>query len=212
MGFYYKNKYDTVLNFDNKGGGISDASFYSEGIQLINNENIVFDFTDYIQSYSVGDILLETDDDEIIDDNDSNLVKAELEGHLGLEIDGINAMDCLYKITIDCKDGNIITANRPTDGNSSWLIITHKPYFNNETYYNLPDNKSTWPTIDITLYNLYGSKIRNTIKIPFRLKKSSYTQSGIKLKLVAANITNDNKVAYIFNDENNNQLILAKKV
>lgn len=207
MGFYHENKYQTVLNFDNKGGAIHDLSFYSDGIELINNEDTIFDFTDYIQDYATGDILLEEDDiltpeeDVILIENQNNIA-------LNLEADGFTSRDCLYKITIDCKDGNIITSNR--NGKTSWLTITHKPYFITDEYYNLPeDDKSKWPTIDITLYNLYGFK--SSIQIPFRLRKSSYTQSGIKLKLIAANITNDNKISYVFNDENNNQLILAKR-
>jgi hypothetical protein len=203
MGFYYKNNYDTVLTFNNKSGE-SDSSFYSEGIELINNEPVTFDFSDYVQNYSVGDILLEIDTEETND----VVLHEKSDSALGLEAEGFLAADCLYKITIDCKDGTIIVLDRPTDKNPAWLKTTHTPFFSNEEYYNLSDDISTWPTIDIIIFNLYG--IRNNIKVPFRLKKSSFTQSGIKLKLIAANITNNNKVAYIFNDENNNQLILAK--
>lgn len=208
MGFYHDNKYQTVLIFDNKGGSVEDSHFYSNGIELINNENTIFDFSNYIQNYAVGDILLEVDDIETPEE-DTILTEKDTSVSVALETDGFTSYDCLYKITINCKDGNILTSNKKGDGDLSWLKITYKPYFVTDEYYNLTDDISTWPTIDITLYNLYGFK--NIIHIPFRLRKSSYTQSGIRLKLIAANITNDNKISYIFNDENNNQLILAKR-
>lgn len=63
--------------------------------------------------------------------------------------------------------------------------------------------------IIIKIYNLYG--FEDVIKIPFTVFQTSSQHQGIELKLVTANISNDKRVSYIFNNITENQLILAQR-
>lgn len=196
MGYYYNDKYSSILDFNNDKG---KDYLYQKGIILINNENTIFDFSNYTQNREMN---------AIIKENKPNPnVFTEKETNLLVENSGLAIKDCLFKIIIDYKDGTIESLNKPDNNSTDWLKTTHKFSFTGDEYYNLSSNVSTWPTIDITLYNLYGFK--DEISIPFKLKKASFNQSNTKLKLISANIRNDNKIAYTFLDENTNQIILT---
>ena len=143
---------------------------------------------------------------EEIKKTNSNVL-TERQTNLLVENSGLEVKDCLFKIIIDYKDGTIESLNKPDNNSTDWLKTTHKFSFMGDEYYNLSSDVSTWPTIDISLYNLYGFK--DEISIPFKLKKASFNQSNTKLKLISANIRNDNKIAYTFLDENTNQIILT---
>jgi hypothetical protein len=196
MGYYYNDKYSSILDFNNS----EDKDYlYQKGIILINNENTVFDFSNYTQHREMNAIIKEN----IPNRN----VFTEKETNLLVENSGLAIKDCLFKIIIDYKDGTIESLNKPDNNSTDWLKTTHKFSFTGDEYYNLSSDVSTWPTIDISLYNLYGFK--DEISIPFKLKKASFNQSNTKLKLISANIRNDNKIAYTFLDENTNQIILT---
>jgi hypothetical protein len=205
MGYYYKDKYSSLLSFDNNEG--KTTSFYPEGIIIINNEEMDLDFADYVQTQVVNNILEEAHTEE--DENNPKVVLTERNTNMLLEAAGFDVKDCLFKVVINYKDGTTDTLTRPSmASDKSWLRTKHKFNFSNENYFNLdPEKIYEWPTLDITLYNLYG--FSSTIKVPFSLKKSSYNQTGIRLKLISANIRNDNKVAYTFLDLNTNQIILT---
>lgn len=205
MGYYYDGKYENTLTFNNNNGTIPNEYFYKKGIEIVNNEEIIFDFSDFIQVENIGNILTEKSTPENV-----KVINSEKTKPMLLETTGFAVEDCLYQITINYKDGHKEKAIRPHNGNKDWLIIKHKFTFNNEDYFNLSSDISTWPTIDINIFNLYG--ISDTIKVPFRLRKASYTQSGIKLKLISANLRNDGKVSYVFSDVNNKQIILANNI
>jgi hypothetical protein len=196
MGYYYNDKYSSILDFNNS----EDKDYlYQKGIILINNENTVFDFSNYTQNREMNAIIKEN----IPNRN----VFTEKETNLLVENSGLAIKDCLFKIIIDYKDGTIESLNKPDNNSTDWLKTTHKFSFTGDEYYNLSSDVSTWPTIDISLYNLYGFK--DEISIPFKLKKASFNQSNTKLNLISANIRNDNKIAYTFLDENTNQIILT---
>lgn len=208
MGYYYNDIYSSLLTFDNTNDtnfdtdeSTNDLTFYPDGIIIINNETIELDFTDFIQTRVMNNILTERATALLTERNTNAL----------LESSGFDVKDCLFKITINYKDGSsdVLTRSSMNDNNdTSWLCVKHKFNFTDEKYFNLdPNDVSNWPTIDITLHNLYGFK--DNIKVPFSLKKSSYNQSNIRLKLISANIRNDNKVAYTFLDLNSNQIILT---
>ena len=55
MGYYYKDKYSSLLSFDNNEG--KTTSFYPEGIIIINNEEMDLDFADFVQTQAVNNIL-----------------------------------------------------------------------------------------------------------------------------------------------------------
>lgn len=195
MGYYYNDKYSTILDFDNTK---KVNNFYQNGIILVNNEDTIFDFSNYIQDIAINNILKE-DNPDILTERTTNLL---------MESAGIAVKDCLFKISINYKDGKIDVLNKPSNNSRDWLKVNHKFAFTTEKYFNLdPGKVHEWPTIDITLYNLYG--FSESIAVPFSLRKSSFNQSNTKLKLISANIRNDNKIAYTFLDENTNQLILT---
>ena len=114
-----------------------------------------------------------------------------------------NAKNTVYKIIIDYGDGTIETINKPfklKQGEDSWLNFEHTFKFTDE-YFAPNANK---PSIIIKIYNF----IQETPEIIDK----EYTINGgenVEIELVAANITNEKNVAYVFKTKNN-QYILGK--
>jgi len=159
---------------------------------IINNDNISDNFITIVNNEKIIFDLSNyryTNDTELheIEDKKSN----------------INPKNCLYKISMDYGDGNIETHVKPIKSSeSSWLIFEHLYAIEDESYFN-KNHK-----IKINLYNLYG--FVDTIEITYNIEKISAQQNGIELRLVSANLRNDKKISYIFNNINKNQLFIAK--
>lgn len=179
MGFYHNNIYQTTLKLVNDNLSIIDNQCYllnGDSINIVNNEKMIFDFSDFIQTI---------DNDASINENPNFKIS-----------------DCLYKIYIDFKDGETVTLQKPIRGNDkSWLLVEHLFTFKKI----LRDE-----TIDIILYNLYGFETK--LKLKFNAKSVSIKNSGIELKLLNSNLSNDKNISYIFNNVTENQLILARNV
>lgn len=191
MGFYYQNNYSNLLNV------VTEAS-YNEGIEIVNNEEVTIDLTNFGIVTETGYISLENAQGLLSDQNNENILAENIFSRVE---------DSLYKIEIDYKDGTVDFASKPINKDINWTTFKHTFKFKDNTY--IGTNNNPYPgTIDITLFNLYGFEI--LIKIPFRLKFESTQNQGIELKLVAANISNTGEISYIFNNTNKNQVFLAR--
>ena len=62
----------------------------------------------------------------------------------------------------------------------------------------------------INVYSIDGKS--NSFAIKYTVDKVSAAQYGLDLNLVNANITNDKNISYIFNDNNNKQIIIAENI
>lgn len=213
MGYYYKNNYETVLNVTNaevsQDKDTSDLYLCNsniEPIEIVNNESIKFDFRKFIQTSNTGSILLENEKEIILNKEQESSIK--LEKNKGEEFDFFILENnfflsetCLYKIIIDFKDGSSVTLQRPIRGkDNSWMVVEHIFNFQNDIENDI---------IDIHLYNLYGFETH--LKLGFKVKRLSLQSQGIELSLVSANMDNEKRVSYIFNDLNENQLLLARR-
>lgn len=213
MGYYYKNNYETVLNVTNtevsQDRNTLDLYLCNsniEPIEIVNNESIKFDFRKFIQASNLGSILLEKETEKLLHKEQESPIRLEKNDgeyfdFFLLENNFFPVEDCLYKIIIDFKDGSSITRQRPLRGkDTSWMVITHT--FNFQT-------SVEEDVIDMHLYNLYGFETH--LKLKFKVKQLSLQSQGIELTLVAANMDNNKNVSYIFNDLNENQLLLARR-
>ena len=110
----------------------------------------------------------------------------------------------VYKIIIDYGDGTVETINKPfklKQDEYSWLNFEHTFKFTDE-YFTPNANKSS--EIIIKIYNFIQEN-------PGEIKKVYNIKGGenVEIELVAANITNEKNVAYVFKTKNN-QYILGK--
>ena len=213
MGYYYKNNYENGLNVTNaeisQDSNTLDLYLCNsniEPIEIVNNESIKFDFRKFIQVSNLGSILLETEREQLLyKEQESPLTSEQKDGEeldfFLLENNFFPVETCLYKIIIDFKDGSSVTLQRPIRGkDNSWMIVEHMFNFQNDIEKD---------TIDIHLYNLYGFETH--LKLGFKVKQLSLQSQGIELSLVSANMDNEKRVSYIFNDLNENQLLLARR-
>lgn len=112
----------------------------------------------------------------------------------------INHDEYIHKIVVYYGDGTNQTINKPIKNNEeNWKKFNHLFSFKE----NINEGN-----IEIKIYNLYGETV--TIIIKFQLKHLSLKEQNIEFSLVSANLCNDKKISYIFNNINKNQLILAK--
>lgn len=106
----------------------------------------------------------------------------------------------IHKITADFGDGCYEVIVKPIKSeNKNWMKFSHRFAFKE-------DIKEG--DIEINVYNLYGESA--TLIIPFQVKQQSLKEQNIEFRLVSANLCNDKKISYVFNNINKNQLILAK--
>lgn len=106
----------------------------------------------------------------------------------------------IHKIVIEYGDGIREVINKPIQNNEeNWKKFTH--------YFAFKDDIEQG-NIEIRVYNLYG-EVR-TILIKFKLKQLTLQEHDIEFRLISANLCNDKKISYVFNNINKNQLILAK--
>lgn len=191
MGFYYQNIYNDTLKVYNQNS-------YNEGIEIVNNESVIIDLKDFSIVSDKGYIAIESTGELMHDQNGENILIEDIFARVE---------ESLYKIEIDYKDGTTDFASKPINKNIDWTTFKHTFNFKDNTF--VGTNNNPYPgTIDITLFNLYGFEIE--IKIPFCLKYESTQNQGIELKLVAANISNNGEISYIFNNTNKNQVFLAR--
>lgn len=183
MGFYLGNTYQTTIDLGENGK-------YTNGIEIANNETIIF---------TAKNVIMYTDDAFLsVEKSDDTLVQESYDTILP-EKSTFKVEKCLYKIKIDYGDGKSSIITRPIKNNdSSWLTFSHHYCFEN-----FEDN-----VIKVTLYNLYGFAVE--MEIPFKIRKSSLQNQGIELELITANLDNSKNVSYVFNEVANNQIILAK--
>lgn len=217
MGFFDKNNnYGEIIFFASKDdvkGQIKKVASTNFGndekfeldllstITIKNNESIIFDFENYN---------LSRDRDYILEEK---LTSSGERPHLTLEDGGDLLMEYaeepylkgIIKIKIDFGDGKNIIQFKPIKNASSvWDKIEHRFAFKNES-----DFTST-KTMNISVYSIDGKS--NSFTIKYKVAKVSAAQYGLDLNLVNANITNDKGISYVFNDNNNKQIIIAENV
>lgn len=217
MGFFdNKNNYGEIIFFasenDVKGQikKVASTNFgndekfeldLSSTITIKNNESIIFDFENYN---------LSRDRDYILEENpasDGERPRLTLEdgGELLMEYTEEPYLKGIIKIIIDFGDGkNIIQFKPIKNPSSAWDKIEHRFAFRNES-----DFTST-KTMNISVYSIDGKS--NSFTITYNVAKVSAAQYGLDLNLVNANITNDKGISYVFNDNNNKQIIIAENV
>lgn len=202
MGYYYKNNYETVLSVNNAELTSKFELCNGETVEIVNNESIKFDFREFKQYSNVGLLLSENEKEIVFNTLEAAPIILEKDDDaIVLEHNYFQSEDCLYKIIIDYKDGNKITLNKPLSGNdNSWMVTEHTFNFHQDIESDI---------IDIYLYNLYG--FQHHVILKFKTKRLSAQSKGIELHLVSANIDNNKNISYVFNNLNENQLILAKK-
>ena len=202
MGYYYKNNYETVLTVSNDTLTSNFELCEGEVVEIVNNESIKFDFKNFKQYSNVGLILSEKEKEIVFNTLQEAPILLEKDSEpFVLEHSYFQSEDCLYKIIIDYKDGERVTLNKPlSKDDNGWLEDEHTFNF---------DKEITEDVIDIYFYNLYG--FLHHVKLKFKTKNLSTYNKGIELSLVSANMDNDKNISYVFNNLNENQLILAKK-
>ena len=203
MGYYTEadNVYSDTYNVVRKDTDIIEyvdntRIIHKPSIIIINNENIIFNFNNYNLYYN--EMLLATEALEYL--RAENLSKLEIEKSNKKSPYG------KIKIEIDYGDGNNETLNKPLTYKSekmfdAWTITEHfynftdKKYFENVNY------------ITFIIKNIEG--IKDKIIIPFIILNSDAINYNVKMDLISANLTNDNRTSFVFNIINDNQLIFA---
>ena len=84
---------------------------------------------------------------------------------------------------------------------NNWNIISHKYNIIDPSYFTKNNE------ITITLINLEG--YADILKLPFTLLQSSGASYGTDFELISANITNEKKISYVFNNKVNSQIIFV---
>lgn len=216
MGFFTSNKnnknYGEIIFFGSQNdvkGQIkrvsttnfgSDEKFdldLSSAIIVKNNESIIFDFDGYS---------LTRDKDYILEENPENILLLEDGSEFLMEYNEDPYLKGIIKISIDFGDGkNIIQFKPIKSSSSSWNKIEHRFAFKNES-----DFTSEEKSMKISVYSIDGKS--NSFTIKYTVDKVSAAQYGLDLNLVNANITNDKNISYIFNDNNNKQIIIAENI
>ena len=217
MGFFTSNKnnknYGEIIFFGSQNdvkGQIkrvsttnfgSDEKFdldLSSAIIVKNNESIIFDFDGYS---------LTRDKDYILEENPENILLLEDGSEFLMEYNEDPYLKGIIKISIDFGDGtNIIQFKPIKSSSSSWNKIEHRFAFKNESDFSTSEEKS----MKISVYSIDGKS--NSFTIKYTVDKVSAAQYGLDLNLVNANITNDKNISYIFNDNNNKQIIIAENI
>lgn len=217
MGFFDKNNnYGEIIFFASKDdvkGQIKKVASTNFGndekfeldllstITIKNNESIIFDFENYN---------LTRDRDYILEEKPTSSgerprLTLEDGGDLLMEYAEEPYLKGIIKIKIDFGDGKNIIQFKPIKNASSvWDKIEHRFAFKNES-----DFTST-KTMNISVYSIDGKS--NSFTIKYKVAKVSAAQYGLDLNLVNANITNDKGISYVFNDNNNKQIIIAENV
>lgn len=217
MGFFDKNNnYGEIIFFASKDdvkGQIKKVASTNFGndekfeldllstITIKNNESIIFDFENYN---------LTRDRDYILEEKPTSSgerprLTLEDGGDLLMEYAEEPYLKGIIKIKIDFGDGKNIIQFKPIKNASSvWDKIEHRFAFKNES-----DFTST-KTMNISVYSIDGKS--NSFTIKYKVAKVSAAQYGLDLNLVNANITNDKGISYVFNDNNNKQIIIAENI
>lgn len=112
----------------------------------------------------------------------------------------INNPQLIHKVLVDFGDDTNVTINKPIKKeDEDWMLFSHR--------FELKEGVETG-NISISVYNLNGEQ--STRNIQFKIRKESLQEQGIEFNLVSANLRNDKKISYIFNNSGKNQLVLAK--
>lgn len=205
MGYYiestniYSDEYNIVREYN-------DVIEYIDGIRvvtkpavvIINNENIKFNFDDYILYYY--DKMLIAQNSKYLSTQDDKKIKVG-------NADFKSPYDKI-KIKIDYGDGNKETLIKPLThskyiltGDNNWSNVTHFYSFNDKKYF------EGTQYITFIIKNIEG--IVDKVIIPFTILTSNAANYNIKMDLVSANLTNDNNVSFVFNILGDNQLVFA---
>lgn len=162
---------------------VSEGTTSEDGsLEIANNKTYSFDLTGYTPSFTDTEKSMVSEEGDLLFFAEKNTV---------------------YKIIIDYGDGTIETINKPfklKQSEDSWLNFEHTFKFTDE-YFAPSANKSS---IIIKIYNFIQEK-------PETIEKKYDINGGenVEIELVAANITNEKNVAYVFKTKNN-QYILGK--
>lgn len=106
----------------------------------------------------------------------------------------------IHKIVADFGDGTTLVLNKPMNSeDDSWMRFSHRFIFGE----NVQSGK-----VVINVYNIYGESGKKELN--FTVKLQTLAEQNIEFRLVSANLCNDKKISYVFNNIDKNQLILAK--
>jgi hypothetical protein len=192
----------------------SDIITYSDNVRyirktpivIINNEDITFNFKNYIlynYDYSIIEELKrsETGIERVFSKEKSENTSIKTEKS------SFESKYSKIKIKIDFGDNTnktLIKSLTPS-GKNSWDIITHHYNFTDKKYFDKEEKYIG--EIRISINNV--ENLKDIVIIPFTIGKASSTIEGLKMNLLSANLTNDNKISFTFNVLNDNQIVFA---
>lgn len=169
MSYFYKNKVYNYYQVTDQSTG--SASIVKDVIEIINNEKILFDFSNLIvHATSVG----------VLNFSDVETIKIRIDW-------GDGNIDRLSKPLISNKSS--IGVYRP----NQWKVIEH--LFNVQKRYEYKTNDAdSLHKIVITAYNSFNDKL--TITIPYKMVYKTLYDLGSEMSLFSSNTTNNNRVSY----------------
>lgn len=185
MSYFSNNKlydYYEVNKFNVGSGYIQEPT-----IEILNNEEILFDFSALdVRASSIG----------ILNYSDVETTKIHIDW-------GDGNVDRISKPLISNK--STIGTYKP----NQWKVIKH--LFNVEKRYQYKtDDTKYLPKIKITAYNSIDDRF--VIEIPYKILYKTLYDIGSEISLFSANTTNTNKVSYTLKQKNSDSLIVLNSL
>ena len=101
------------------------------------------------------------------------------------------------KVVIDWGDGNSDSVSPYFHVSDSTINVKYKEWSSVSHTYSLYTEQ---PSLTLTIYVYNSLNDCAILTVPITMQYQSLLESGAKFHLVSANITNDNKVSYVFNN------------
>lgn len=183
MSYFYNNKlYDYYQLTESS---IGSSVITKDVIEIINNEKILFDFSNlFVQSPSL----------DVLNFSDVETTKIRIDWGDGLS-------DRLNLPLVSNKSS--IGSYRP----NQWKIIEH--FFNVKKRYEYKTNEIEYlHKITITVYNSFNDKL--TIHIPYKMVYKTLYDLGSEISMFSSNITNKNDVSYTLKQKSTDSLFVVK--
>lgn len=182
MSYFYKNKvYNYYQVIDQS---IGSDKITKDVIEIINNEKILFDFSNLVvHSKSAG----------VLNFSDVETIKIYVDW-------GDGFVDRISKPLISNK--STIGVYRP----NQWKVIEH--LFNVQKRYEyVTDDVDSLHKITITAYNSFNDKF--VITIPYKMVYKTLYDLGSEISLFSSNTTNNNKVSYTLKQASTDSMIVV---
>lgn len=169
MSYFYNNKLYTYYELNETSVGSNEIT--KDAIEIINNEEILFDFTN---------LMVQTESYSVLNFSDVETIKIRIDW-------GDGTIDRLVIPLVSNK--STIGTYRP----NQWKIVKH--LFNvSKRYEYKTDNEKFFHKITVTAYNSFNDKL--VVHIPYKMVYKTLYDLGSELSLFSSNTTNTNTVSY----------------